>query len=157
MSADQGQLLPPHDAERQSEEEKRRSVNIPIALAAIVGMLLIASTVGRVNMFVDPDPVEVTQEVPGGDAGRGEDALRAYGCSACHSIPGVAGAHGTVGPPLDSFAERDYVAGTLRNTPANLILWIQNPQEIEPGTAMPDLGVSEADARDIAANLFTLR
>jgi cytochrome c1 len=35
-----------------------------------------------------------------------------------------------------------------------LIKWIRNPQQIEPGTAMPDLGVSEDEAGDIAAYLY---
>lgn len=157
MSDDRAQPQPPHDAAPPRAIRKRGSVNIPVALAAIVGMLLTASFVGRVNMFVDPDPVEVSQQVPDGDAGRGETAIRAYGCGACHSVPGVAGANGTVAPPLTSFAERDYIAGARRNTTEELIRWIQNPQAIEPGTAMPNLGVTEADARDIAAYLYTLR
>ena len=45
----------------------------------------------------------------------------------------------------------------LRNTPANLVRWIREPQAVVPGNAMPDMGVSEADARDIAAYLYTLR
>ena len=148
---------PVHDDAPPRAVPKRGSVNIPVALAGIVGLLLTASFVGRFNMFVDPDPVEVAQEVEGGDAGRGETAIREYGCGACHSVPGVAGANGTVAPPLNSFAERDFIAGARRNTPEELILWIQNPQAIEPGTAMPDVGVSEEDARDIAAYLYTLR
>ena len=136
---------------------KRRSVQIPVALATIVGLLLLGSFAGRYNMFGDPDPVEAPADIPAGDADRGEELIRDYGCGSCHTVPGVAGADGTVGPPLNAFAERDYIAGNLRNTPANLILWIQNPQEIEPGTAMPDIGVTEEDARDIATYLHTLR
>lgn len=49
------------------------------------------------------------------------------------------------------------VAGMLRNSPANLIRWIRDPQGVVPGNAMPDMGVTEADARDIAAYLYTLR
>jgi cytochrome c len=96
------------------------------------------------------------QEVPGGDARQGRQAMRTYGCGACHVIPGVTGATGQVGPPLNSFARRAYVAGNLPNTAPNLIRWIQTPQAVEPGTAMPNLGVGEADARDIAAYLSTL-
>ena len=88
---------------------------------------------------------------------RGEDALESYGCGACHIIPGVVGANSTVGPSLSDWPERLYIAGTLTNTPDNLIYWIQFPQEIAPGTAMPNLGVTEQDARDIAAYLYRLR
>jgi cytochrome c1 len=45
----------------------------------------------------------------------------------------------------------------LYNTPDNLMLWIRNPPGVDPLTAMPDTGVTEGDARDIAAFLYTLR
>ncbi len=97
------------------------------------------------------------QNVPGGDPARGRDALNSYGCGACHSIPGVQGANATVGPPLDRFASRRFIGGELPNEPANLVKWIMNPQSIEPGTAMPNLNVSDATARDMAAYLYTLK
>ncbi|MGZ8218617.1 c-type cytochrome [Methylomagnum sp.] len=80
-----------------------------------------------------------------------------YGCGTCHRIPGIEGAHGEVGPPLAQFAERVYVAGVLPNTPANLMRWIRHPQSVVPGNAMPEMGVTEEDARDIAAYLYTSR
>jgi cytochrome c2 len=95
--------------------------------------------------------------VPGGDPGRGQHAIQRYGCGACHTIPGVAGARGAVGPPLAGLGSRAIIAGRVGNTPEHLVRWIEFPQAIEPGTAMPDLGVTEADARDIAAYLYTLR
>jgi cytochrome c2 len=67
------------------------------------------------------------------------------------------GAHSAVGPPLDRWAERHYIAGSLLNTPDNLIYWIRYPQAVEPGTAMPDLGVTEEDAAHMSAYLYTLR
>lgn len=96
------------------------------------------------------------QRVPGGDAARGKDALVSYGCGSCHRIPGVPAATGLVGPPLDDFASRSYVAGRLHNEPAQLVAWIRNPQAIDSATAMPNLGVTERNARDIAAYLYTL-
>lgn len=97
-------------------------------------------------------------DVPGGRPERGSRVMRStYGCGACHVVPGVTGAEGMVGPPLTSWARRVYVAGNLPNTPENLVLWIRHPQAVEPGTAMPDLGVNEEDARDIAAYLYTLK
>lgn len=99
---------------------------------------------------------EVVVEVPGGDAGRGEAAIQQYGCNSCHTIPGVPQANATVGPPLTDWALRRYIAGTLLNNPENLITWIRFPQSIEPGSVMPDMGVTESDARDIAAYLYTL-
>ena len=100
----------------------------------------------------------VPEDVPGGNPERGRQLLqKSYGCGACHVIPGVTGATGLVGPPLTSWARRAYIAGNLPNTPENLVRWIRNPQEVEPGTAMPNLGVGAGEARDIAAYLYTIR
>jgi cytochrome c1 len=100
---------------------------------------------------------EPSHLVPGGDANRGKEAIVAYGCGSCHNIPGIAGARGMVGPPLDHFGQRAYIAGEVPNTADFLIRWITVPQSIEPGTAMPNLGVSDGRARDIAAYLLSLR
>lgn len=92
----------------------------------------------------------------GGDSRRGPDLIDEYGCGSCHQIPGVAGADAVVAPPLHDFGRRAYIAGRLPNNADNLIAWIIDPQAIEPGTAMPDLDVSEEDARHIAAYLLSL-
>lgn len=91
------------------------------------------------------------------DIPRGRLALGQYGCVTCHSIPGVTGANAPVGPPLDGIGTRTLLAGELANTPQNMQRWLRSPQQIRPGSAMPDLGVSERDARDMAAYLATLR
>jgi len=105
-----------------------------------------------------PDEAERAAALTGGgDAERGQTLLHTYGCGGCHVVPGVPGAEGTVGPPLTGIGSRRVLAGRLPNTPSNLIRWIRQPQEIEPGNAMPDLGVSERGGRDMAAYLYTLR
>mgnify|MGYP006173881397 CR=1 FL=1 len=83
--------------------------------------------------------------------------LRQFGCGACHEIPGVAAAKGRVGPPLAGIGSRVYLAGVLPNSPENMARFIRRPQEVDPRTAMPDLGVTEAHARDMVAYLYTLR
>lgn len=93
----------------------------------------------------------------GGDPERGRSALRAYGCGSCHSIPGVRGANALVGPPLGGVAQRAYIAGVLPNTPNNLVQWIKAPRDVDPKTAMPNLGVADRDARDMAGYLYSLR
>lgn len=93
----------------------------------------------------------------GGDARRGAALLRRYGCTSCHSVGGVPGASALVGPPLDGVGGRTYVAGVLPNTPDNLVRWIVDPRGVDSLTAMPDVGVTEPHARDIAAYLYTLR
>ncbi|MFP3902285.1 MAG: c-type cytochrome [Acidimicrobiia bacterium] len=92
----------------------------------------------------------------GGDPEAGRDAIRDLGCGTCHTVPGVRGADALVGPPLTDWAQRSYIAGSLRNTPEELERWILDPQGIEPGTAMPDVGATEEQAAHIAAYLFTL-
>jgi cytochrome c2 len=86
----------------------------------------------------------------------GEDVVR-LGCGSCHTIPGIVGAHGKVGPSLEGFASRTYVAGDLPNQPPNLERWIQHPHAVHPDTVMPDLGVTNAEARDIATFLYSLK
>lgn len=96
-------------------------------------------------------------EIPGGDAARGQAAIRSYGCGACHEIRGVRGADGRVGPSLSKLGGRVYIAGYLPNEPASLMRWIMSPTALRDPTAMPDLGVTEQDARDIVAYLYSLR
>lgn len=99
---------------------------------------------------------EADQEIAtGGNPQRGKELILQYGCNACHVIDGIEGAIGQVGPPLTNIRERSYIAGVLSNTPANMQRWIMDPTEASPKTAMPDLGVTEEDARDIAAFLYS--
>ena len=91
-----------------------------------------------------------------GDIERGRVLAEAYGCGACHAIPGVPGANSQVGPPLTDWAKRHYIAGRRVNTPANLVPWLVDPKAIEPGTLMPDVGLSEEEAWDIARYLYSL-
>lgn len=123
---------------------------LPRAIAVLA--VLAAVTVG---CEIDP-PTARRADADDVSARLGEEAFRQYGCITCHTIPGVKGADGVVAPPLTAFSQRAYVAGNLVNTRENLARWIRDPQEVEPGTAMPDLGVSEADAANMAAYLHTL-
>ena len=92
----------------------------------------------------------------GGNAEEGQTLIREYGCGSCHTIAGLPGADGEVGPPLTGIASRMYIGGVLPNSPENLVHWIEDPKAVDPRTAMPDLGVTSSDARSIAAYLYTL-
>ena len=92
-----------------------------------------------------------------GRAERGPIALQMYGCHACHSIPGITGPQPQVGPPLAGFGSRQLIAGRLANTHDNLVGWIRHPQRWDARTAMPDLGVTQEHAEEMAAHLATLR
>ena len=94
--------------------------------------------------------------VAGGNPALGPETLRQYACHACHVIPGVVGATSHVGPALDNIGNIQYVAGVLPSTPENVVRWIRHPQDIDPLTAMPDLGVTEEHARNIAAYLYAV-
>jgi cytochrome c len=83
------------------------------------------------------------------------DLMIQYGCPTCHVISHVPGAVGKVGPSLDDLEQRSYLAGALQNSPENLARWIQHPQQIHAGTAMPEMGVTSADAVRIAGFLET--
>lgn len=100
-----------------------------------------------------------TNVVLHGDAVRGRALVASgqHGCAACHAISGVKSARGIVGPRLDGFAGRSYIAGVAPNRPGQLVAFLQDSPAIAPGTAMPMLGLTEAEARDIAAYLYTLK
>ncbi|HLX30508.1 MAG TPA: cytochrome c oxidase assembly protein [Casimicrobiaceae bacterium] len=124
----------------------------PALRCLLVVPLLVAVVTGCDAVSQTP-----TWEVDNGRADQGRDLIHGFGCGACHRIPGIEGARGNVGPSLDGFADRVYIAGVLRNEPENLISWLRNPQRVVPGNAMPNLHLSDQDARDIAAYLYKLR
>jgi cytochrome c oxidase assembly factor CtaG len=124
------------------------------AQAVSLGCALLAVTA---SCGMDGEDAAYTAErLTGGRAERGAAAIRRYGCGSCHTIGGVPGATALVGPELDGLAGRSFIGGVLPNTGENLVRWIQDPRAIAPRTAMPDLGVTEGDARDIAAYIYTL-
>ena len=92
--------------------------------------------------------------VPGGDPSRGPQLMRYYGCPTCHTIPGVPTPAGTIGPPLNDFKKRGYIGGVLSNSADNLVQWIHDPQKFSPRSAMPKTGISEEEARHVAAYLY---
>lgn len=97
-----------------------------------------------------------TQTALRGDAKAGRRAAEQYLCATCHVIPGIVGANRHVGPPLNGVGRRQYIAGILINTPENMVRWLKSPQQFDPASAMPALGLTERDALDIAAFLSTL-
>ena len=120
--------------------------------AALAALVLFVASCDRNN-----EAERAARSMTGGEPSRGRAAITRYGCSACHTIPGVKGATALVGPPLDRIASRSYIAGVMPNSPENMIRWIENPPGIDKMTAMPNLGVNDQDARDIASYLYTLK
>lgn len=126
------------------------------ALSSVALLLMLAACQAAPQSDTGAANPADTRVQPSGDAERGWAALQAYGCQTCHSIPGLPGQPAYVGPPLTAWADRQYIAGNLANTPDNLERWILDPQAFEPGTAMPAVGATEQDARDMTAYLYTL-
>jgi cytochrome c2 len=91
-----------------------------------------------------------------GDPHAAARQLIASQCAACHVVPGVPGARGQVGPTLAGIAKRQVIAGKLPNSPGNLRKFLEHPQSVVPGGAMPELGLSPQQAKIIADYLLTL-
>ncbi len=125
-----------------------------IARSSTLAALVAATTTALAGCARSPPP---TWSVAGGDPARGRAVIERTGCGGCHVGPGIRNARGHGGPPLTACGDRVNVAGLLPNTPENLVHWIRAPQSVLPGNAMPDPGLDERDARDVAAYLYSLR
>jgi cytochrome c2 len=119
---------------------------IAIALAAVSAAVWAWSWRERTEL--------IARAATGGDPARAPELIRRYGCAGCHTIPGISGADGQVGPPLAGLRQRVFVAGVAGNSADHLIEWIVAPQKFSPTSAMPATGISQAEARDIAAYLY---
>jgi len=99
-----------------------------------------------------------SEPAPIGNVERGRTLAAQYGCNVCHAMPGVDGPQGSLGPSLAGIASRPTISlGTVQNTTANLVQFIQNPASLNPQSSMPPIGLPDADAKDIAAYLLTLK
>ncbi|MGE3958374.1 MAG: cytochrome c family protein [Vicinamibacterales bacterium] len=123
-------------------------------VAMVVAAALLPAAACRGN---SPEAALAGSPGTGGDAARGRAVIERYECGSCHTIPGVRAARGLVAPPLYWFSRRTFIAGELPNTPGNLARWVMSPRAVEPATAMPTLGLSDQESRDVAAYLQTLR
>jgi cytochrome c len=134
-----------------------RSLSTKVTFAIITAIVVVVAVLGAAwKYYDDRQRMRLHAEaITGGSSRRGEALFIQYGCGSCHSATGVRTATGDVGPPMDGIATRVIIAGHLANNAPNMERWIQDPQHVSPGTAMPDLGVSAGDARDITAFLYT--
>ena len=123
----------------------------PMSAAPTAALLLCALALGACEDRSEPT------RVAGGDAKLGKRLMEQYQCGSCHAIPEVAAARGTLGPSLDKFGRKSYIAGAIPNLPNALTQWLVDPPAMKPGTTMPNLGVSPAEARSMAAYLYTLQ
>ena len=135
---------------------------MPASLVFVLALLALSALAGVASIatLYRQDAAQArtsAQAMTGGSTNAGRQAIARYSCGACHQIPGIAGAVGRVGPPLNGIAVRAEIAGMLANDPANMIRWLRAPQHVAAGNGMPDQGVTDRDARDMAAYLYTLK
>lgn len=126
------------------------------AIAAMVGSKIEEARTEDTSAFSDR-PVATPKDLVLLSAERGRLAMYGYACIACHRIPGLVGPQADVGPPLAGIGDRRYIAGVLSNNEDNMVRWLRHPTRVDPLTAMPDLQVTEQDARDMAAYLEALK
>ena len=127
------------------------------AIALVVALGAAGATAAALKLRREREADALAARLTQGDPSRGPAIALQYGCAGCHTIPGIRGAGGRVGPPLADLGARVYLGGRLTNTPGNLIRWIEDPRGVDPQTAMPTTGISKREARDMAAYLLTLR
>jgi cytochrome c1 len=130
-----------------------------LIVAASVAVIIVAAVVAQTRWLEQRHRTEHdANNATGGVGARAMPIMVANGCTGCHTISGVPGAHGLVGPQLDAtLATRIFVGGVLSNNSENLVRWIRAARQVNPHTAMPSTGISEQQARDIAAYLYALK
>ncbi len=139
-----------------------------LVLAAVVGGVLVAfnpafsngKAGGTANQLGQPVAAAAGPDLaPGSPAFEGAQLIPTKQCPSCHTIPGIQGATGTVGPNLAGVASRPKIAsGAVDNRgPDDLKAWILDPPSKKPGTAMPKVGLSDDEATKIAAYLASLK
>lgn len=94
--------------------------------------------------------------IAGADPERGLAAMRRVGCAACHDIPGIDWPRGRAGPSLKGFGASPMIAGRFPNQPEVLTAWLIDAPSLSPETGMPPMPLTEAEARDVAAWLYSL-
>ena len=128
-------------------------------LAALVMLALVTAIVAGIAIYVETQAASHVQAnmMTHGNADSGRTAIVANGCQSCHVIPGISGPAGRVGPDLTHVAQRATIAGKFVNDPETMVRWLMHPQRMSPGSGMPEQGLSEKDARNIAAFLYARR
>ncbi|SFR75797.1 c-type cytochrome [Sphingomonas jatrophae] len=135
--------------------ERRLSPSL-VWLGGLIALSLMAAAIGGMTIYLQTrhaDRVRA-EAITHGSVEAGRAAIGRYGCGACHVIAGIDGANGQVGPDLSQVSRRATLAGRLSNDPEAMVRWLIHPQVISPGSGMPEQGVSERDARDMAAYLY---
>jgi cytochrome c1 len=148
--------MPAAPAEAIPRSPLGKSRRVALWLSSTLVLLAIAAGIGIAYQTLSLVAQQRQEAIArtGGDPDKGPALLVKYGCVNCHNVPGLQAPTGNVGPDLAGIGKRAYVAGVLANTPQNLMRWIVDPQDVDPKSAMPNTGISPAEARDVAAYLY---
>jgi mono/diheme cytochrome c family protein len=128
----------------------KRMCSLKRAVAALWATSALLAQSGCAERSAEP------LRIAAADAAIGRQLIAERGCGACHLVPGITAANGVVGPPLEAWSLHTYIAGKYPNRPEILVAWLLEPHALAPATAMPDLGLTEIEARNIAAYLYSL-
>lgn len=85
---------------------------------------------------------------------RGKAVIERVSCASCHVIPGIDWPRGRAGPVLEGFDDVGLIAGALPHTPDNLAAFVRNAPAAKPGSTMPPMPITAAEAQDVAAYLY---
>lgn len=102
------------------------------------------------------EPSKPTRTLAGTDPARGLQLIHETGCASCHVIPGVRWPQGRTGNALAGIGARPLIAGRLPNQPDVMVAFVRDAPSLLPDTAMPSMPLTDAQARDVAAYLYTL-
>jgi cytochrome c2 len=127
---------------------------LSVSLVIAAGVVAASTAAGGLAQSYRHQTDNAARSMTGGDPARAPALIRRYGCAGCHTISGIPGGDGQVGSSLIDLRQRVYIAGVVTNSPDNLVRWIVAPQAFSPRTAMPATGISETEARDVAAYLY---
>ena len=100
-------------------------------------------------LYTGSPPPDGSVQWQGGDAHTGELLFVSRGCRGCHAIE----------PAEESFSPRiPHLAGIGIKVRGDwLFQWLKSPRAYDPDTAMPQLGLSDDDARHLVAFLLSHR
>lgn len=92
------------------------------------------------------------------EAAKGAQVFASGPCVACHTINGVKGAVGKIGPDLTHFGSRTTIAGALLdNNPKDLAMWLHDPPGVKPGSLMPNYHLTDDQVNALVAYLESLK
>jgi cytochrome c oxidase subunit 2 len=121
---------------------------------ANMGLRAIVQTAADFDAWVAQQKAAAVE--PAGPAAAGKAIFAASACVGCHTIRGVSA--GVLGPDLTHFGSRRMLAaGMWPNTPENVAEWVKDPQRLKPGVKMPALGLTDEQAKAVAAYLTSLK